>query len=243
MKTIKIVTPQNVLIEHELASVVLRTVALFLDQIIIILFLVFVFILFEFFNMPGAIIDLMIYVLVIPVYFLYSLLFEAYNYGQTLGKRAIGIKVRRLDGNEVTFTEAVTRWLMRIPDVFISAGSLAAILIHSTERSQRLGDILAGTIVVKQVSNATVTLDGLLKINSSENYTPKYVDVLKLNEEDVVLIKQTIVRYNKYSNVAHKEAISLLAAKLAQTLNIELEKQNEIKFLKTLIKDYIVLTR
>ncbi len=243
MKTIQIVTPQNVLIEHELASVILRAIAFAIDQVIIILFLIFTFIFVEMVGFRPLMSDMFLWIIVLPIYFAYSLLFEWLNYGQTLGKMMIGLKVRRLDGNEIGFTEAATRWLMRIVDIFVSAGSLAALLISSTERSQRLGDILAGTMVIRQVGGASITLENLLKINTVENYEPKYPEVQKLREEDVVLIKQTLVRYNKYNNDAHRKAVFTLSSKLEQMLEISAGKQAKQEFLRTLIKDYIVLTR
>lgn len=243
MKSIQIVTPQNVLIEHELASVVMRGLAFLIDQIIITLFLVFMYVFFEFVGITSLLEDLFVYIVMIPVYFLYTLLFEAFNYGQTLGKMMIGLKVRRIDGNEVTFTEAITRWLMRVPDIFISAGALAAILVSSTERSQRMGDILAGTIVIRQVANNNVSIDGLMKINTVENYQPRYPEVLNLAEEDVVLIKQTLLRFTKYNNVAHNEALDALVLKLKTVLRLEKVEQQKVDFLRTVIRDYIVLTR
>jgi hypothetical protein len=155
----------------------------------------------------------------------------------------IGLKVKRINGNEIGFTEAATRWLMRIVDIFVCAGALAALLISSTERSQRLGDILAGTIVIRQVPGRSLSLENLLKINTVANYTPRFPEVQKLREEDVVLIKQTLVRYNKYNNWAHKKAVTQLVKKLESMLEISAGKQKESDFLRTLIKDYIVLTR
>ena len=243
MKTIQIVTPQNVLIEHELASVILRAIAFAVDQVAIILFVVFAYVFAEIFGMSGAMADMFFYVFVLPIYFLYSLIFEWRNYGQTLGKMMIGLKVRRLDGNEIGFTEAATRWMMRIVDIFATAGSLAALLISSTERGQRLGDILAGTMVIRQVPGNSVSLDQLLNINTKENYQPVYPQVQRLKEEDVVLIKQTLVRSSKYPNDAHKTAVNTLVKKLESLLEISAENKAPNEFLRTLIKDYIVLTR
>jgi uncharacterized RDD family membrane protein YckC len=243
MKTIQIVTPQNVLIEHELASVILRAIAFAVDQVAIILFVVFAYVFAEILGMSGGVADMFFYVFVLPIYFLYSLVFEWRNYGQTLGKMMIGLKVRRLDGNEIGFTEAATRWMMRIVDIFATAGSLAALLISSTERGQRLGDILAGTMVIRQVPGNSVSLDQLLNINTKENYQPVFLQVQRLKEEDVVLIKQTLVRSSKYTNDAHKTAVNTLVKKLEDLLEISSEKMSQQEFLRTLIKDYIVLTR
>ena len=243
MKTIQLVTPQNVLIEHELAGVVLRALAFVIDQVAIFVFLIFMFVMFQLVGFTEELFQLSIFLFVIPVYFLYSLILEAYNYGQTLGKLMVGIKVRRLDGNEITFTDAATRWLMRVPDIFISAGSLAALLISSTERSQRLGDILAGTIVIRQTPGSTIPLDALLRISTVEDYEPKYPEVLRLDESDIVTIKQVLIRYNKYQNDAHKTAILALVKKLKSILDIDELNEKPSEFLRTLIKDFIVLTR
>ena len=243
MKTIQLVTPQNVLIEHELAGVVLRALAFVIDQVAIFVFLIFMFVMFQLVGFTEELFQLSIFLFVIPVYFLYSLILEAYNYGQTLGKLMVGIKVRRLDGNEITFTDAATRWLMRVPDIFISAGSLAALLISSTERSQRLGDILAGTIVIRQTPGSTIPLDALLRISTVEDYEPKYPEVLRLDESDIVTIKQVLIRYNKYQNDAHKAAILALVKKLKSILDIDELNEKPSEFLRTLIKDFIVLTR
>ena len=243
MKTIQIVTPQNVLIEHELANVVMRGLAFAIDQIVMFVTIIFLFILLGAFGFDGDFLQLMIFVIVLPLYFLYALLFETYNYGQTVGKLMVGVKVRLVDGNEITFSAAATRWLMRIPDIFVSAGSLAALMISSTERSQRFGDILAGTIVIRQTPASSISLASLLNISTVENYEPKYPQVVQLKEKDVVTIKQTLVRAKKYNNEAHREAVHHLVNKLKAMLDIEKVDQPSAEFLRTLIKDYIVLTR
>ena len=243
MKTIQIVTPQNVLIEHELANVVMRGLAFAIDQILILVSIIFLFILLNALGFDEDLVELFAYVVILPLYFLYSLLMETYNYGQTVGKLMVGIKVRLVDGNEITFTAAATRWLMRIPDIFVSAGSLAALMISSSERSQRFGDILAGTIVIRQTPASSISLASLLKISTVENYEPQFPEVLQLKEQDVVTIKETLVRAKKYNNEGHRQAVVKLVERLTTILNIDRNDQEPTEFLRTLIKDYIVLTR
>jgi len=243
LRNIQILTPQNILIEHEHAGVVLRALSFILDQFFIILFFLINFLLLVSFELSGAVLDMYAYIVIIPVYFLYSLLFESFMYGQTLGKRVVGIKVRRLDGNEITFTEAATRWLMRIPDIFLSAGALAAILINSTERQQRMGDILAGTIVIRQSPASGLKIENLLKLNATNEYQPVYPQVARLDEDLVVMVKHALLRYNRYQNAAHNQAVDKLADKLCQILEIEHINETKPQFLRTIIRDYIVLTR
>jgi uncharacterized RDD family membrane protein YckC len=82
--------------------------------------------------------------------FLYFILLEGLWNGQTVGKKALGIRVRMTDGTPVTFTAALGRNLMRLADFvpgFYFAGMLA---MFTTPRSQRLGDLVSGTVVVME---------------------------------------------------------------------------------------------
>ncbi len=67
MKTIQIVTPQNVLIEHELANVVMRGLAFAIDQIAILVSMIILFIFLNAFGFDDDLFELMIYVLLLPI--------------------------------------------------------------------------------------------------------------------------------------------------------------------------------
>ncbi|MCC6945883.1 MAG: RDD family protein, partial [Thermomicrobiales bacterium] len=67
--------------------------------------------------------------------------------GQTIGKRAMGIRVIRTNGSPMSFDAALIRNLLRIVDS-IFFGLVGLILIMVTQRKQRLGDMGASTIVV-----------------------------------------------------------------------------------------------
>lgn len=79
---------------------------------------------------------------------LYHVAFEGTT-GQTPGKRALGIRVVRADGEACTVRAAIVRTLARFLD-FLPVGYLAAFAAMAlTARRQRLGDLLAGTVVVE----------------------------------------------------------------------------------------------
>jgi len=73
------------------------------------------------------------------------------NYGQTVGKMAVRIKVVREDGTKIDYTGAVVRNVLRIIDLipYFIPYLLGAILIWTSDKKQRLGDRVAHTIVVK----------------------------------------------------------------------------------------------
>lgn len=240
MNKISILTPQNVVLEMNLASQSTRVFAFFIDQIALSVFITLAFWILTLFGMDNS--EYFTYLLVVPTIFLYSLLFETFNYGQTIGKMMMGIKVRRMDGSEIGFMEAAARWLFRIPDLYLTGGTLAFILTGSTEKAQRLGDRVAGTIVVEN-KKSFQSIKKVLNNKVFSEYEVKYPLVTKLSEEDVVWIKQTVSRAMQYNNQAHREAIYSLSKKLAIQLEIKKIPRDHIKFLKTIIKDYVVSTR
>ncbi len=92
--------------------------------------------------------------LIVVVFFIWSSYFALFEWawnGQTPGKRWLRLRVIREDGRPVTFWEAVARNLVRIldmePFLFYSVG-LVSVFVSS--RDQRLGDLVAGTVVVRE---------------------------------------------------------------------------------------------
>lgn len=80
------------------------------------------------------------------VWFLYFPVIEAIR-GQTLGKLILGLRVVTMNGNKISFGQAFKRHVVDIIDFFFF-GIVAIILIKNTPGNQRLGDIIAKTIVV-----------------------------------------------------------------------------------------------
>jgi uncharacterized RDD family membrane protein YckC len=246
MQSIDIQTTQNVTINYELALLRDRILAFSLDFIIVLAACFFLILLFLVWMLPSMGLDLdqeIWYLFVAPVYTFYTLTLESLCNGQTVGKMALQIKVIRIDGKQAKFLDYLLRWCFRLLDIWFSFGALATVLISSSPKSQRLGDIVANTAVVKASPNLFVSLKDVLKINTKETYEPLYPMVKHFKEADVLLMKQTLERYKKYRNTAHKEALSLLVQRISEKLNLKESPKNPEKFIRTVIKDYIVLTR
>src|SRR5690606_11777171 len=82
----------------------------------------------------------------IPITF-YSLFFESFLEGQSLGKRLLKIKVVKIDGYQASFGDYLIRWLFRLIDIVIGFGMIGFISIVTNRNSQRLGDMAAGTAI------------------------------------------------------------------------------------------------
>ena len=91
----------------------------------------------------------------------YFILFEWLWDGQTPGKRLLGLRVIREDGRPVTLWEAIARNLLRIfdsvPGFFVPVYSVGLIVIFLSTRDQRVGDIFAGTVVIRERSDQAPT--------------------------------------------------------------------------------------
>lgn len=80
----------------------------------------------------------------------YPVTFETATRGRTLGKLAMGLRVVREDGGPIQFRHAFVRGLLSAIEIWISLGAIALITSLASARGKRLGDYLAGTVVVRE---------------------------------------------------------------------------------------------
>lgn len=242
MRKLDILTSQNVSIQYTLPSLGTRLLSFIIDSIVIAAgagFLSFIFIAafgkdsFTYFN----------YFVNVPIFFFYTLLMEYFNNGQTLGKMAMGLKIVKINGKNLEFYDYIIRWMFRMVDIYLTFGSLGAILISSSERGQRLGELLSDTTVISINPDKQLSINDILNIRTIDKYTPVFPQITHLSESDLIVIKNVIERHKKHPNDAHKLAIDNLCKKLEDILGIKPEKLSKVKFLETLLKDYVVLTR
>jgi uncharacterized RDD family membrane protein YckC len=80
----------------------------------------------------------------------YPLLMETLTRGRTLGKLAMGLRTVRDDGGPIRFRHALVRAMLEVVEVWFLFGSPALISSLISDRGKRLGDLLAGTYVVRE---------------------------------------------------------------------------------------------
>lgn len=80
----------------------------------------------------------------------YPVAMETSTRGRSLGKMALGLRVVREDGGPVRFRQAFVRGLLSVVEIWISLGSIALIASLASSQGKRLGDYLAGTVVVHE---------------------------------------------------------------------------------------------
>jgi uncharacterized RDD family membrane protein YckC len=234
MQTVTVRTTQNVFIEYPVASLGDRILAYFVDILIIIayyLVAVMVLVSLDSFSMSGF-----IGIMLIPT-FLYHLFFEIFMNGQSPGKRQMNIKVVRLDGTPPTIGNYVIRWLFRLIEIDFLSGAVAVVAIAVGGKGQRIGDLAAGTAVIKEVEHHEVSAKEVFTV-SEENYTPVFHQVVNLTDQDIELIQQALDVNRTTGNL---QPVLAVAEKIRNVLRI----QNDLpplKFLYTIVKDYGHLT-
>jgi uncharacterized RDD family membrane protein YckC len=248
MQTIDIRTTQNVTIAYELAALRERILSLMIDTIIVVaMYIILLMLLISALGSAAFSSGLLMYFLygLLPVvgFMAYHFLSEVLLNGQSWGKRATGIRVVRIDGLEPTLNDYLLRAIFHLPDTLLSLGVLGGLLISSSAKKQRLGDMAANTTVIRTRQQVQFHLDDILKISSIQDYQPQYTAVRHLSEQDMLLLKHLIARYRSYPNAAHRQALHEAVDHLLKVLDIQETPSDKLEFLRTLIRDYIVLTR
>lgn len=94
---------------------------------------------------------------VFATFFAYDIAFETRASGRTPGKRWTGLRVVKVDGRPVDFRSSAVRNLLRIVDALPGIYLVAIITVFVSKRNQRLGDLAAGTLVVREKRGEVAT--------------------------------------------------------------------------------------
>ena len=242
MKNVSVVTTNNIPIEFELATVMQRFLASLLDGLIVFCWLLFVELIVGGMRTEEGTLMWRI-LLTTPIMFFYHFIQEAFFGGRSIGKRAMGIKVISMSGENPTLSECSIRWAMRMVDIGLSFGGIAILVASSSDKSQRVGDIMANTAVISLKPSNSFSVSDILSIKKNDNYEATYPAVTQFTDDDMLLVKNTLDRLKKYPNDKHKEVAKELVVKVAEKLNIAPPEKKKVAFLKNVLQDYIVLTR
>jgi uncharacterized RDD family membrane protein YckC len=237
MSELQINTTQNVKIKFNAAGVGERLLAFGIDTAIKIGYLLVVRSIFGIFQDMDQWSQIGIDALFgLPVMF-YSLFLESSLQGQTLGKRILKIRVVKIDGYQATLSDYVVRWFFRIVDIYVLGLGFFVMLLNG--KTQRLGDMAAGTAVISLKEN--VTINHTILENLKEDYKPTYHNVIKLSDNDVRIIKETFLSAKA---VKDYETLIRLRSKIMEVTDIKEKKQNtDIDFIDVVLKDYNYYTQ
>lgn len=192
MKKIKIVTPENIEVEYLLADIGSRTAAALIDFLLqaivsIILWVAVIFIstrpgqLWD--NYEGWVIAIVLLINAI-IAFAYFIVMELSMNGVTIGKKVLGLRAIRSNGQPLTLKHSALRNFFRL---FLDIFGVGVVAIFFSKSRKRIGDYVASTIVIiEEKKKAPVLLADLLTKNQSTYY--------KLSPEEQEILREYLAR-------------------------------------------------
>ncbi|MFI2742511.1 RDD family protein [Zhouia sp. PK063] len=245
MAELQINTTQNVAINFGAASVGERILAYLIDLTIKIAYILAFALLYRgLLKDPLGIDNLDMWskvavniIIYLPVIF-YTLILETWLEGQTIGKKVMQIKVVKIDGFQASFGDYLIRWMFRIVDIDLVSGMIAVIAIAISNKSQRIGDMAAGTSVITLKNN--VALSHTIAMHLKDDYQPKYPSVIRLSDNDARIIKET---FKAALHTDDTTTILKLKIKIEEVIGVTAEEKNIKDFVVRVLKDYNYYTQ
>lgn len=228
-------TPENIEFAYDIAGIGSRFLAALIDTLLIIIAEIIVFIvagvLINLFgistdtNAPFSVITALALLLAFGILWGYYIVFELVWNGQSPGKRAIGLRVVRDGGRPISFVGSAVRNLIRLIDLLPSFYGVGVIAMFADGRARRLGDLAAGTLVVKERRN--VTLESLL---AEREDPPAAADapemqlslpnVERLREQDYQIVQEFLSRRAEFGRETRARLASQVASGIQGRLGL-----------------------
>ncbi|HVG42864.1 MAG TPA: RDD family protein [Chitinophagaceae bacterium] len=198
-----------------------------------------------------------LFLLLLLPFFTYHVVCEILFSGQSIGKKLMGLRVVNEAGGKPAISQCIIRWLIRTSDYTLfliilfgplsmliggesAIAGLAAflllfidiILANSGKKNQRLGDILAHTMLIKSTQNGTINDTVFLPV--ADDYVPQFPQVMNLTDRDINSIKGILDASRKKRDY---ELADRASNKIKNHLFIE-SSLSSFAFLEILLKDY-----
>ncbi|MCZ4223802.1 RDD family protein [Pedobacter rhodius] len=242
METIRISTAQNVDIDYEVAGLGERIAARLIDLAgFLILYIIAAILMIVASISRSETLIVVLLIIFLVIFMFYDLACEIFMDGQTFGKKIMKIKVISLDGGQPTFGQYLMRWIFRIIDFgfFLGWGVVALICVAVSKNHQRVGDMLAKTILIKTVPRTKID-NVAFAFTLPDDYEPVFKEVLHLSDREAELIYEVLTGFYQTGNA---QLIYAMADKTKKHIGAATpEGMNELQFLETVMKDYRHLT-
>ncbi|MFA7327248.1 MAG: RDD family protein [Candidatus Kapaibacterium sp.] len=228
---LNIETTQNIDIQYKIAGVGDRILAHIIDFVLLFAYLLF----------GGAVVvDYFQYTPILILYFIplffYHFLCELFLGGQSIGKKARKIKVIKVDGTRPSVIDYFSRWLLGLVEITMTGGVVALITILVSSKSQRIGDMVGKTSVVKLEKE--LKLEDTIYVATDVNYIPVFPQARYLTDKDANIIRELLAK-NNGDQLTYQliDATNKLKNIFLKKLSIKSDL-SPVEFLSTLLTDY-----
>jgi uncharacterized RDD family membrane protein YckC len=167
--------------------------------------------------------------IVFMIFFGYFIIFEAAWNGQTPGKRALGLRVVRDGGYPIDFTASLVRNLIRVGEMMFGFYAIAAIAALFSPENKRLGDMAAGTIVVREERMQSPA--SMLRDIREE---PVYAATAYATGEERAIIKRFLERRDTLDPARRADLAQQLAERIRPRVPTEMQRLGDEALLERL---------
>lgn len=234
-----IITGQYVELTQTPSSVGDRILAAIIDYVVLVIYSIALsivdFQIIDGLNYANDVLSIAFYViLVFPIIFYFPMC-EIFAKGQSLGKMLMKIRVVTTEGNSPSVSSCLLRWILYPIDTFLT-GFLGVVFVVFGKHRQRLGDLAAGTMVIKMTSAQYdfYTLSDYSYVQ--QGYEPSFPEAAYLSTKQVDVITRAL--YNSAPK-RREELIYKLAIQVQQFLDVQVEANVYAdEFLRTVLNDF-----
>ena len=211
----RVVTPEAVPLDLDVAGLGSRGIAIAIDMAIqLAMFLAIVFVLTAI--DPGESVGLVIVLVSVPAIFWgYFFLFEGLWHGRTPGKRTQRLRATRTDGQPMSGAQMAVRNLVRIVDFLPAYYAIGCIAMVISKRSQRLGDLAAGTLVIREPKPFVPRPMQAMPAPPVGVGEPNRIDVTGMNEAHYQLLRSYLERRASLDPAARLQVAREIATAIA----------------------------
>lgn len=256
MAKLNVLTPFNIELEFDIASLGKRALAYFIDIMVGVVYvlLLHLTILETAIEIEGLFDVSQFFLVILPLFF-YHFFSEMLMNGQSLGKKVIGIRVVNKNGNAASISQYLLRWILSLPNImfvpvvgylvwvspwlgFVTIGILAlpdAICYAVTKSGQRIGDLAANTVVVSTRHSIDIEQTIFREVSLDTGYQPKYPQVMRLTDKDINSLRNLL----KQKRTKDLDTYTTRVAERIETvLQISNDSADQYHFFEELLTDY-----
>jgi uncharacterized RDD family membrane protein YckC len=220
-------TPEQIALELPLAGVGSRFLAIAVDTLLqiaasvaLVLLLLLVALVAGGQWLAGCVAPVVLVFFIFFIYWGYFAFFETIWKGQTPGKRVAHIRVIKESGRPINAFEAIARNLVRVVDFLPALYGVGVVCMLLNERNRRLGDFVAGTVVVHESRSEDVKP----YVETAPTAVSVTSDVAQLAREDLLLIETYLQRRNDLDWVVREKMAEEIAARIRTKARIADDK-------------------
>jgi uncharacterized RDD family membrane protein YckC len=211
-----VVTPEGVLLQFRAVGFGTRLISKLVDLAMQAVVLLAAGLVIQFISgaLPDGVVLAIWAVVGFLIIFGYPVILESRG-GRTAGQRAVGVQVLQINGSPLRFRHAAIRAMLTLVDLFVTSGFAGVVSILTTERGQRIGDLAAGTMVVRLPTRNIYNL----QVSVAEvRQLPANTDLSRVTRADIDAMRMVLARGAELRDGAQSDLGRRLAQHIATRL-------------------------